>query len=353
MSFLLQLFNDIIVRKSTSDDNFNEQVLAIKHWSCHMKIDRLLAIVIMLLNRNMIQAKELADRFEVSVRTIYRDIEAINQAGIPIVTYQGMNGGIGLAEGYRLDRNVLTNDELAAIITALRGMSNSYISESNVHLIEKINSIISPARAAEFHLKANHLVIDLSPWGGSGRLQFKLQLIKQAIEQQTRMRFNYSNANGELTTRIVEPYTLILKGRHWYLEAFCLKRAEFRLFKLLRMKDPIILEEIFMRDSLLLRERNIGEEWVSPQNSIEIILCFKKNKQHFAEEWFSIEEIDIQVDGSILVRQIFPENEWLYNFIISLGPDVEVLDPPHLRQIIESRAREIANIYGSKNKPDR
>jgi len=312
-----------------------------------MKIDRLLAIVIMLLNRNIIQAKELADHFEVSVRTIYRDIDAINQAGIPIVTFQGMNGGIGLAQGYRLDRNVLTNDELAAIITALRGMSNSYISESNEQLVEKINSIISPARAAEFQLKSNHLLIDLSPWGGSGRLEFKVKLIKQAIEQQTRLRFNYSNANGELTTRIVEPYTLILKGRHWYLEAFCLKRAEFRLFKLLRMKDPILLDQIFTRGTLPLREISIGEEWVSPQNSIEITLCFQKNMQYLAEEWFGIEEIDIQENENILVRPIFPENEWLYGFILSLGPDVEVLEPLYLRQIIESRAREIANLYGS------
>ncbi|MCR8659188.1 helix-turn-helix transcriptional regulator [Paenibacillus endoradicis] len=312
-----------------------------------MKLDRLLSIVTMLLNRNIIQAKELADRFEVSVRTIYRDIEAINQAGIPIVTFQGMNGGIGLAKGYRLDRNVLTNDELAAIITALRGMSNSYISQSNEQLVEKINSIISPARAAEFHLKSNHLIIDLTPWGSSGSLEFKLQLIKQAIEQQTRMRFNYSNANGELTFRIVEPYTLILKGRHWYLEAFCLKRGEFRLFKLLRIKDPILLEQVFTRDSMPIRENSVGEEWVSSQNSIEITLCFQKNRQHLAEEWFSIEEILIQEDRSILVRPIFPENEWLYGFILSLGPDVEVLEPLHLRQIIESRARKIANIYGS------
>lgn len=312
-----------------------------------MKLDRLLAIVIMLLNRNIIQAKELAERFEVSIRTIYRDIEAINQAGIPIVTYQGMNGGIGLAEGYRLDRNVLTNDELAAIITALRGMSNSYISDSNERLVEKINSIVPSAQAAEFKLKSDHLLIDLSPWGGSVRLEYKLQLIKQAIEQFNRITFTYSDANGELTTRIVEPYTLVLKGRHWYVEAICLKRGEFRLFKLLRMKEPTLLDESFTRGTAPSRENSFGQKWISPQQSIQITLRFPSHRQFVAEEWFGVEELLFQEDGTIIVKPNFPENQWLYSFILSFGADVEVVEPLHLRQMIHNYAKQITIIYES------
>src|SRR5690606_33768195 len=126
------------------------------------------------------------------------------------------NGGIGLAEGYRLDRNMLTNNELAAIVTALRSMSTSYNSHSNELLVEKINSIVPPASAEEFQLKANQVLVDLSPWGKPGYLEQKLRLLTQAIEQYTRVTFTYSSANGELTVRSVEPYTLVLKGRQWY-----------------------------------------------------------------------------------------------------------------------------------------
>lgn len=310
-----------------------------------MKLERLLGIIILLLNRTIIQAKELAERFEVSVRTIYRDIDTISQAGIPIVTYQGTNGGIGLAEGYRLDRNMLTNNELAAIVTALRSMSTSYNSHSNELLVEKINSIVPPASAEEFQLKANQVLVDLSPWGKPGYLEQKLRLLTQAIEQFTRVTFTYSSANGELTVRSVEPYTLVLKGRQWYLQAFCLKRKQFRLFKLLRMKEPRLLEESFTRQPIPIQEQTPGKSWYSPENMISITLRFQQNRRQLAEERFSIEELLIQEDGSIIVQTSFPEDQWLYGFILSFGPDVEVLEPKHLRQIIQYQAERIANLY--------
>ncbi|CAN7719459.1 HTH domain-containing protein [Paenibacillus sp. LjRoot153] len=167
-----------------------------------MKLDRLLSIIILLLNRRRMQAKELAERFEVSLRTIYRDIEAINGAGIPIVTYQGTNGGIGVAEGYRLDRNVMTNDELAAIVTALRSTSTSYGNEQHLQLMEKINSVIPPAFSEEFRHMASRVMIDYSPWDGNERLRPKLQLLKEAIDNCRIVGFIYSNAEGMVSHRL-------------------------------------------------------------------------------------------------------------------------------------------------------
>jgi predicted DNA-binding transcriptional regulator YafY len=313
-----------------------------------VKLERLLSIIILLLNRRMVQAKELAERFEVSVRTIYRDIDVINGAGIPIVTYQGTNGGIGLAEGYRLDRNVLTNDELAAIFTALRSISTSYGSEQNLQLMEKINSVVPPAYSEAFQHKTSRVLIDFSPWDGNEKLRPKLQLLKEAADNCLIAGFIYSNAAGEVSHRMVEPHMLILKGKQWYLQAFCLEKEQFRLFKLKRMKElEIAPERTFNRRELPSQENATGRSPREPSQVTEFVLRFHADDRYLAEEWFGIEELLPVDDGSWLVRKAYPEDEWLYSFLLSLGHHAEVLEPPHLREIIASRAERVAKIYRS------
>ncbi|TBL76108.1 helix-turn-helix transcriptional regulator [Paenibacillus thalictri] len=315
-----------------------------------MKLERLLSIIILLLNRRMVQAKELADRFEVSVRTIYRDIEAINGAGIPIVTYQGTNGGIGLAEGYRLDRNVMTNDELAAIVTALRSISTSYGNEQHVQLMEKINSVVPPAYFEEFQHKTSRVLIDYSPWDGNERLRPKLQLLKESVDRCLIVGFVYSSAKGEVSHRVVEPHTLILKGRQWYLQAYCLEKDQFRLFKLKRMKTlEITPGRTFIRRELPAHESVTGQSSSEPSPVTQIVLRFRADTRHFAEELFDIEELVAVGDGGWQVSKAYPEDEWLYSFILSLGHHAEVVEPLHLREIIASRAEQIAKIYRNDN----
>ncbi|MED0952193.1 YafY family protein [Bacillus mobilis] len=313
-----------------------------------MKLERLLSIIILLLNRRMVQAKELADRFEVSIRTIYRDIDAINAAGIPIVTYQGINGGIGLSEGYRLDRNILTNDELAAIVTALRSISTSYDREQHQRLVEKIHSIILPSYEEEFQNKTNRVLIDYSPWDGIEYLRPKLKLLDEALDSCVLVNFTYSNAEGEVSKRIVEPHVLILKGREWYLQAYCIEKEAFRLFKLKRMKELVInRERTFIRRDATTQEHVKSESQSKPSNVPEVVLRFKGEARHLAEEWFGIEALLPAEDGGWLIKKAYPENEWLYSFILSLGHHVEVLEPKHLRGIIANRAEKIAGIYRS------
>ncbi|MCM3749471.1 YafY family transcriptional regulator [Paenibacillus pasadenensis] len=311
-----------------------------------MKLQRLLSIIILLLNRRLVQAKELAERFEVSVRTIYRDIDAINMAGIPIVTYQGTNGGIGLAEGYRLDRNVLTNDELAAIFTALQSISTSYGNEQNLQLMEKINSVVPASYFEDFQHKANRVLIDYSPWDGNERLRPKLLLVKEAIDHCLIAEFIYTNANGVVSHRMVEPHRLILKGRQWYLQAYCLEKEEFRLFKLKRMNELAISKgEPFSRREFATQESPAGKGLSESSSTIEFTLSFQADSRHLAEEWFDIEEILLMADGSWQVRKAYPEDEWLYRFILGFGHSAEVLEPPHLREIIARRTEQAAKIY--------
>ncbi|MFC6333544.1 helix-turn-helix transcriptional regulator [Paenibacillus septentrionalis] len=311
-----------------------------------MKLERLLSIIIVLLNRRMVQAKELAERFEVSVRTIYRDIETINAAGIPIITYQGTNGGIGLVEGYRLDRNVLTSDELASIVTALRSISTSYENKKHQELMEKLHSVVSPAEIEVFQHKSSQVLIDYSPWDGHEQLRSKVQLLEKAVDDCLCMEFDYSNAEGDMSHRIVEPHRLILKGRQWYLQAYCLNKEQFRLFKLTRMKElEAVSGKTFIRRDIPTQaqssERNLSEM----SQVTEIVLRFQDHTRHLAEDWFGIEALWPMGDGSWLVKKAYPEDEWLYRFLLGLGHHVEVLEPPHLREILAARAEQVMKLY--------
>jgi len=314
-----------------------------------VKLDRLLAIVILLLNRRMVQAKELAERFEVSVRTIYRDVEAINQAGIPIVTYQGSGGGIGLIEGFRLDHNVLTGDELASILTALHSISTSYPDPKSRELVEKLNSIVPPDQEEALRQKASQVLFDFSHWGENSVLEKQLSLLKDAIGQNQVVMFHYRNSRGDSTSRFAEPHTLVWKGRDWYLQAYCRSRNQFRLFKLQRIKNLEAFPEYFVRRELPQQEHGgIGRDWVNDSNRIDLTLRIYDSLEGQAEEWFHAEELESHPDGGWIVRKCYPEDDWLYGFILSFGPQVEVLEPERLRILIRDRAERIAGLYGGR-----
>lgn len=309
-----------------------------------LKIDRLLSILVVLLRKKRVQSKELAEMFGVSVRTILRDVEAINLAGIPIVTYQGANGGIGVAEGYRLDRSILTSDEMAAIITAIKGVAGTVPDSRHDILVEKFKNTLSSTQMDRLDAKVNQLVIDLSPWGGGELLKGKVAAIRKAIEECREISFAYTDSNGSSTQRTVEPYSLLLKGQKWYLYAWCLMREDFRLFKLSRIKGMEVLEKAFNPREVSLEQYPWENEWSSPDNLIEIDLVFDPEMVSIVEEWFGGETVELD-DGRIMVKMMLPENNWLYGFLLSFGTGVEVISPPHLRSIVAGIAEEIYKKY--------
>ncbi|MEK5024430.1 helix-turn-helix transcriptional regulator [Paenibacillus sp. FSL M7-1046] len=309
-----------------------------------MKIDRLLSIVILLMNRPLIQAKELADMFEVSARTIYRDIDSINNAGIPVVTYQGANGGIGLMEGYRLDRNLLTERELADIFTALQSVS-SYVGGEHTLLMEKISSVIPPAQSAAFRSKTTQLIVDFSPWGLNGPLEERLTLLKEALEEGVAVAFEYVNADGRMSKRSVEPYTLVLKGQAWYLYGLCAKHGEFRLFKLLRMKALVKEGRVYVRQDIPLKDFPWTKGWMRPADSLPVVLHFSAAGKHLAEDYFDSTELQPDGNGGYTVRVHYPEDNWLYGFLLGFGTSVEVLEPEHIRVRMGELAAGIAAKY--------
>ena len=309
-----------------------------------MKIDRLVAILVILLGKERVQAKDLAQKFEVSVRTILRDVDAINQAGIPIVTYQGANGGIGIAEGYRLDKSVLTADEMAAILSTLQGIDGAVNTKTHAVLMDKLKNSLTLPQLETLDNKLNRIVIDLSPWQDDAATREKLAEIMSAIEKSRLLEFAYNDSSGAKTRRTVEPYSLILKAQNWYLYAWCTLRANFRYFRVSRLADLVTLETPFTPRQVSpqpLPERNVLNQMGAP---VELELAFIEELESMVEDFFR-EGIDSRRDGKIIVKTTLPENRGVLGLLLSFGAGVEVISPPHIRKKMAEMAAEISQIY--------
>jgi predicted DNA-binding transcriptional regulator YafY len=310
-----------------------------------MKLDRLLAIVMLLVNRDIVQAKELAEIFGVSIRTIYRDLECINQAGIPIVTLQGAGGGVGIMDTYRIDRNVLKDDEIVSILRALKGLTTSLADDSARQTIEKIAGLAPKYKAEALKEKTSQVVIDFSGWGQDKEQQNKLSTVKKCMEELHALSFLYTSANGQETRRTIEPVQIYFKARSWYVYAFCQLRREYRFFKVLRMQALTPLKENFFPHVPFADKDSNGWEEGYTSKMVKLVLKFAPEARGRIVEWFPEESIRQTEDGFNYVTISYPEDEWVYNYILGFGPYAEVIEPLHIRKIIKERAEAIAAIY--------
>ena len=308
-----------------------------------MRIDRMLAITVILLNRNRISARELANRFEVSVRTIYRDVDAISMAGIPITSYAGKQGGFGIIDNFKLDRQLLTMKDMLAMLSALKGINATLENEELESAIDKITCLIPDDKTNLLEDHLQHISIDILPWGTQKKQQKFLKQIHISVRENNIIEFKYENSKGEIRERKVEPMTLIFKGYAWYLFSFCLYRNDYRLFRLSRMKDVNISEEKFARRDKTHKEY-LKESDKSEELTNIVLKCSSKIKQKIVE-FFGEENVEIQENDDLIVNFSAPENEWIYSIILSFGEYVEVLEPECIKDIIKEKAEKIISLY--------
>ncbi|AZO93444.1 YafY family transcriptional regulator [Halocella sp. SP3-1] len=307
-----------------------------------MRVYRLLAIIMILLNKNRVSASKLAKKFEVSSRTIYRDIESICQAGIPIISHQGIDGGFSILDNYKIDKNLFTAEEMTAILTALEGL-NSTISDNSIkYTAEKIKTLFPE----NLELCNNQqIIMDLNPWERNKELKKKLELIKQAIKNSQTLTIDYINARQEISKREIEAINLVLKGTTWYLYAFCRLREDYRIFRLSRIIDLFLNNSIFEKIHKGFREYENENSWYNPGKEVHLELLFKAEALLYIQDFFAKDQIEKQADGSYLVKISYPEDNWVYGFILSFGDMVKVLTPPHIQKIIKQKAEEIYKLY--------
>jgi predicted DNA-binding transcriptional regulator YafY len=312
-----------------------------------MRIDRLLAMTVMLLNRERISARELAERFEISIRTVYRDFEAMSLAGIPVIPYAGHGGGFGLQENYKIDRRLLTPTDIKSILMSLGSIRQTLPDQKLDDTMEKIASLLpQPERSGACQLE--QVVIDTVSWGKSPHLNQRIELVQRAIAGFQLLAFHYFDQSGVASERRVEPHTLVFKGYSWYLFAFCRSREDFRFFRLTRMKEVRLDSGKFVRRPVSYRDSLPGFGMVMPAPLVEIELEFGANSRRLAEDTFDQEQLTVLADGRVRVCLQMPDNEWLYSMVLSFGPHVRVVSPPPVRRAIAEKIKKIAALY----KPD-
>ena len=288
-----------------------------------MRIDRLLAITIILLNQDKVTAKKLAKKFEVSVRTIYRDIDVISLAGIPIISYSGNNGGFGLVEDYKIDRQFLSPTDIGTILSALKSVNRTLETKELDLAINKIKTLIPKDKTKDIELHFEQIVVDMLPWGYVRRKQDKLKDIRAAVVSNSLISFEYRNSKEEISCRTIEPMTLLFRGYAWYLFGYCYLKNDYRLFRLSRIKNLITEEQKFVRREKTFSDFSQGIK--NDLNLVELVLRFSPKVRVKVEDYFEEDQISVQKNGDLIVKISFPEDEWVYSYILSYGEHVEVL----------------------------
>ena len=308
-----------------------------------MKIDRLVSIIMILLNRERIGAQALADLFEVSPRTIYRDIDAINMAGIPVRSTSGVGGGFEIMQEYKLDKRFFSTDDLSALLMGLSSLSGMVRGDELVHALAKVRSFIPAGRTAEIELKVNQICIDLSPWMGGSNIQPYFEIIKTALQESRLLSFDYIAHHGNKTARTVEPYQLVLKDSHWYLQGYCRKRNDFRLFRISRMSNLQMKEEIFTPREYQRPQLEFDDILDNIQTKIKIRI--HRSIMDRVLDFCSFEDLSPDGDAYYIVSFPFIENEYYYDILLSFGDKCECLEPLPIREKVKRRIHDMAALY--------
>lgn len=300
-----------------------------------MKIDRQIGILSMLLQKDTVTAPCLAEQFEVSRRTINRDIEDLCKAGIPIVTKQGVNGGISIMENYKLDKTLFTHGEMQDILAGLRSLDSVNGTNRYGQLMEKLS-----AGSSDFMVGNQSVLIDLSSWYKDS-LAPKIELIRTAIDKCRELKFVYYSPKGE-SVRCIEPYYLIFQWASWYVWGWCRDRKAFRLFKLNRMDNPQISEEVFVKRRVPMPD--LSNEKIFPGGIKAKALFEPECKWRLVEEFGSGSFVQ-QGDGKLLFQADYTDRENLITWLLSFRDKVELLEPEDIRAELKASIERMKKKY--------
>jgi predicted DNA-binding transcriptional regulator YafY len=301
-----------------------------------MKLDRLLGILTVLLQKDRVTAPELAEKFEVNRRTIGRDIDALCMAGIPVVAHQGNGGGISIAEGFKLDKSVLTADELSDIIAALKGIGS--VSEQSG--IERVLDKLHANTDAVVSLR-EPVIIDLASYY-VGQLTEKIELIKRAVFESRVIEFDYCYEKGESHRRI-EPYFVIFQWSSWYVFGFCLERSDFRLFKLQRLWNLCLCDEKFVSREIPSEKRDF-KAWIEEDKEHKLVALFDLSEKYRLIETYGPDCCEETAEG-LRFEIKFTKRDYILTWLLGFGGRVKVLEPEFIAEDLKTAAENILSRY--------
>ena len=306
-----------------------------------MKIERLVSIILILLKKDRVSAQELAEMFEVSQRTIYRDIESINMAGIPVRAVPGVGGGIEILPSYKIDKNVFSSDDLSTLLMGLSSLSGMIRSDELANAMAKVKSFIPSEKANEIELKASQILIDMEPWYGGGNVTPYLEIIKKAMQENCIVSFSYFDGQSNKTERTAEPYRLVLKGTSWYFYGFCLVRNDWRMFKLSRMTDLEIKDEQFTPREY--KAPVLDFDKMTPE--LQVKLRIHKSIIDRVLDFCTQDKLVPDGEEHFIVKLPFVESDYSYDMLLLMGEKCECLEPPSVREKLKQKIQKLNAIY--------
>ena len=304
-----------------------------------MKIDRLLGILTVLLQNDLTTAGKLASRFEVSARTINRDVEDLCKAGIPLVTLQGKGGGIRIADGYKIDKTLFTTREMQAILDGLKSLESISKNDQYSIMAEKIYGK-REATTQDMYDSKGHILIDLASYY-KGSLVPKIEMIKSAIESSSMINFLYYSTTGE-NNRTIEPYLIIFQWSGWYLYGFCTLRNEFRLFKLNRLMNLNITDEKFIKKTVPKINMDIDQIY---KNHIILVADFSPKVKWRLVDEYGVDSFKQTEQGKLRFTGEFANMEFLLTWLMGYGDDVTIISPSEVLEEYLKRIESIRNRY--------
>lgn len=314
--------------------------MAYLSWGDMMKIERLITMIMILLDKEIISAGELARKLEVSRRTVYRDIDTLAMAGLPIYTTQGAAGGVGLMKSYKVDQKLFTRSDVQILAASLGSYKQLYDHKEIVHILEKLNTMSHEGGPA---VKAGRFTVDLSLNQGNQSLRALLGNVEIAINEERYLTFDYTDKAGKMTSRRIEPYHVVFKESSWYLQAFCTDREDYRIFKLARMSKPRVLKEHFIpRDFSPLPMA--GTDWMSGERVTVIIRIALSIKDKVIERFGEDHIISIG-ENNCLARFPIINNEAGYDVLLRFGGKCEIIAPDEVREAFRNYLRTILEKY--------
>ena len=304
-----------------------------------MQIDQLFELVYVLIDKKQVTAKEMAERFGVSTRTIYRWVDALSVSGVPIYSQNGRGGGIAISEKYALDTKVLSEEERLAIVSSVKALNSlsgnpASVVNANIKAAEKISGLVEK--------DTDWLEVDFAPWSPEGSsVRQVFGTLRDCILQKKQVVFDYYSGDGRMERRTVHPWKLIYKGQAWYLQGWCTTRKAERFFKLTRMQN------------LDMTGRNANITHITtPQKFPEYkskLLTIKAKvypqKISYLLDTFICSEVVPHKDGSITTTFTVPEQDWIYELLLSFGPNMKIISPKQVKEKILQIAKDVQKIY--------
>lgn len=308
-----------------------------------MKIDRLISIIMMLLERRRVSIPELAKLCEVSPRTISRDLETINQAGIPIVSYPGLHGGVGIMENYKLEKRLFSIADVTTLLMGLGCIRTSLSGAEVANALTKVQGLIPEEQRREIELKAGRLAIDMSPWVDRGGGLDAIGLIQQAMDESRLLEFDYVDRMGRESRRRVEPYRLLLKGMRWYLDGYCLERKGFRLFKLTRMAGLSLSGDRFVPREY--HPEATGNPQYQDRDVVTVeLFLLEKARDRFLDVFGAFCIGEPCKDG-FRAAVTLPNGPLGYQMLLGFGADCKCLGPGPFREAFTAYIQHMIRLY--------